>query len=169
MSLNKKTINEKLILGIDPGFDRVGVAIIGGQRGREELIYSSCIETKRTDAHEKRLSFIADELRALIKKYKPNVLAIEKLFFNVNKTNALKVAEARGVILSVASESGMSIFEYSPQAVKMSITGYGKASKGDLEFIIKKTVSIPKINTKRLDDEYDAIAVAITHSLNKKD
>jgi crossover junction endodeoxyribonuclease RuvC len=168
MSPSKKIIQEKLIFGIDPGFDRMGIAIVGGERGKEKLFYSSCIETSKKDSHEKRLAFIAAELREVIKKFKPKILSIEKLFFNLNKTNALKVAEARGVILSIAAENGIEVFEYSPQQIKASITGYGKASKDDLEFIITKTVLLPKTNRKRLDDEFDAIAVAITHNLNKR-
>ena len=168
MSPNKKTTEDKLILGIDPGFDRMGIALIGGERGKEKLVYSACIETSRKDTHEKRLEFIGSELRAVIKKFKPKVLSMEKLFFNKNITNALKVAEARGVILSIASENGISIFEYSPQEIKMSITGYGKATKNDLEFILSKTVVIPETKKKRLDDEFDAIAAAITHNLNRR-
>ncbi len=161
MQTNKK------ILGIDPGFDRVGVAIIEGPRGKEKLLFSCCIETLRKDAHEKRLAYIAQELEKILKKFKPEVLAIEKLFFNQNKTTALKVAEGRGVILSIASQYGLDAYEYSPQEVKMSITGYGKAEKDQLAFIISKTVVLPEVKKKRLDDEFDAIAIAITHNLNK--
>ena len=153
------------ILGVDPGFDRIGVAIIEGARGKESLVFSCCIETKRAESHEQRLAHLSLELNKIIKKFNPNVLAIEKLFFNLNRNNALKVAEGRGVILSVASILGLKAFEYSPQEIKASVTGYGKASKNDIEFVISKTMKIPAIKSKRLDDEFDAIAVAITHSL----
>ena len=153
------------ILGVDPGFDRIGVAIIEGARGKETLVFSCCIETLRAESHEKRLAHLSLELNKIIKKFNPKVLAIEKLFFNQNRNSALKVAEGRGVILSVASGYGLQAFEYSPQEVKASVTGYGKASKKDIEFIVSKTMKIPVIKSKRLDDEFDAIAVALTHSL----
>lgn len=157
----------QLIMGVDPGFDRVGVAVINGERGKEKLLYSSCIITSRRDSHEKRLYAISKEIRKIINGLKPEVLAIEKLFFNLNKTNAIKVAEGRGAILSLAGEFGIDVFEYSPQEIKLGITGYGKASKNDIEFIIGKTMDLDIKKEKRLDDEFDAIAVAVTHSLRK--
>ena len=155
------------IMGIDPGFDRVGVAIITGARGKESLIFSCCLETSKKDAHEKRLAQISGEIIKIIKKYKPSVLAIEKLFFNKNINTAIKVAEGRGVILGAASRCGIKVFEYTPQEIKMSVTGYGNASKDDVAFIISKTMAVPKTKNKRLDDELDAIAIALTHSLKK--
>lgn len=163
MSLNKK---QSLILGIDPGFERLGIAVVGGERGKEKLFYSSCITTPRTDSHDKRLLKLKREIQSVIDNFSPTILSIEKLFFNQNRTNALKVAEARGVALSLASENGMEVFEYSPQQIKSSVCGYGKAKKGDVKFIILKTLDIPEKNKKRLDDEFDAMAVAITHNLS---
>ncbi|MEX2014275.1 MAG: crossover junction endodeoxyribonuclease RuvC [Parcubacteria group bacterium] len=152
------------VLGIDPGFDRVGVAVM--EDG--SLLYSTCIETDRKTSHSKRLEVIGSEVREIIKKWKPKVLAIEKLFFNQNTTNALKVSEARGVIIYEASRAGLEIFEYGPQEIKIAVTGYGKADKKQMENMLRKLVKLGGDGKKRLDDELDAIAVCITHLATKK-
>ncbi|MEK7227649.1 MAG: crossover junction endodeoxyribonuclease RuvC [Patescibacteria group bacterium] len=152
------------ILAIDPGFDRVGVAILD-EKG---VLFSCCIETNRKLPHEERLLMIGKELGGIIKKWKPQDLAIENLFFNQNTTNALKVAEARGVILYEAALAGLEIYEYGPQAIKIAVTGYGKADKLQMGNMVKKLVSLPKTSSKRLDDELDAIAVGITHLATQK-
>jgi len=157
----------KRIAGIDPGFDRIGMAIIEGERGREKLVYSCSIITPRKEKHEKRLVFLAREVKKIVKKFKPEMFAVEKLFFNQNITNALKVAEARGVILLIAGEFGLPVYEYSPQEIKATITGYGKAQKKQLMLLISKIIFLPTKRDKMLDDEYDAIAVALTHSAYK--
>lgn len=145
------------VLGTDPGFDRIGVAVLDG----EKVLFSKCIETNRKDTHEKRLLQIGEELKGVIKKWKPSVLAIEKLFFNRNTTNALKVAEARGVVLYEAARAGLNVYEYSPQAVKIAVTGYGKADKLQVESMTRKLVKLD--GARKLDDELDAIALGITH------
>jgi len=151
-----------IVLGIDPGFERFGVAVADS----DGVIYSHCIETDRKLSHEKRLLKIGLELSSIIKKYKPNALALESLFFNQNVSTALKVAEARGVGLYEASRAGLSLYEYSPQAVKIAVTGYGKAHKSQIESMARKLVKIDK--EKMLDDEMDAIALCITHLATQK-
>ena len=150
------------VLGIDPGFDRVGVAILN----KDKVLFSTCIETDRKSTHDKRLLHIGETLEKVIEKWKPNELAIEKLFFNQNTSTALKVAEARGVIIFQAALAGLEIFEYSPQAVKIAVTGYGKADKAAIESLVRKLVKIS--STKVLDDEIDAIALCITHLATRK-
>lgn len=152
---------EERIIGIDPGFDRCGVAIIEKTGGKEKLLYSTCITTNIKDLHEKRLNKLGTELREIIGKWKPNSLAIEKLFFNVNQKTAIKVAEARGVIMYEASLANLTVSEYSPQAIKIAVTGYGKATKPQVESMVVRILGIK--STKMLDDEMDAIAVGITH------
>jgi len=149
------------ILGIDPGFDRVGVAILSGGSSKQELLYSECILTNREDSHAKRLFSVGEGIKKVIKKWEPTALGIEKLFFNQNTKSALGVAEARGVIIYEAISAGLLVFEYSPQEIKIATTGYGKASKGDVEKMVLKLIKLSK--SPKYDDEVDAIAVGITH------
>ncbi|MBX4206248.1 crossover junction endodeoxyribonuclease RuvC [Candidatus Parcubacteria bacterium] len=150
------------VIGIDPGFDRIGVAVLEGTGTAETLLYSECITTLKKDAHDKRLLALGTRLEEIILEWKPKELAIEKLFFNQNATSALKVAEARGVIIFEAAQAGLPVYEYSPQDVKIAVTGYGKADKVAVEGMVRKLVKMPD-GAKKLDDEIDAIAVGITH------
>ena len=160
MKSKKSTIMpNKIVLAIDPGFDRVGVAVLD----KNQVLYSHCLETERKSPHPERLLSIGQFVRGVIEKWQPRTLAIESLFFNQNTTNALKVSEARGVILYEASRAGLEVHEYSPQAIKLAVTGYGKADKTAVENMVQKLVEIPETEKKRLDDELDAIAVGITH------
>jgi crossover junction endodeoxyribonuclease RuvC len=153
----------KRVLGIDPGFDRIGVAIME----ENKVIFSHCIETDRKSSHQERLQHIGSEIKRFIKDWEPDTLAIESLFFNQNATNALKVSEARGVILYEGVCGGLQIFEYSPQAIKIAVTGYGKADKKQVESMISRLVKLPE-KVKRLDDELDAVALCITHLASVK-
>ena len=145
------------VLAIDPGFDRIGIAVLE----QDKLLHSECLETNRKSSHEQRLLEIGGRVRKIIKKWRPEALAIEKLFFNQNITTALKVAEARGVVLYEAARAGVEVYEYSPQAVKIAVTGYGKATKPQMEKMIGKLVKLTE--DEKLDDELDAIALCITH------
>ena len=156
---NLPTSNLQTILAVDPGFDRVGVAVLE----KDKVLFSECIETSRKESHANRLLHIGEEMERVIKKWKPEVLAIEKLFFNQSVTNAMKVAEARGVIMFEAAQAGLEIFEYSPQEIKIAVTGYGKADKKQVEMMVNKLINLPPKSTKILDDELDAIALGITH------
>lgn len=149
------------ILAIDPGFDRVGLAVLSGTSSKQTLLYSECIVTKPKDSHGKRLKQIGSRIDEVIKEWAPQHLAIEKLFFNQNTSSVMGVAEARGVIIFQAVRAGLEVFEYSPQDVKMAVTGYGKADKGQVEEMTKKLVEIT--GGKKLDDEIDAIAIGICH------
>ena len=115
------------ILGIDPGFDRLGICILDKEGSKETLIHSLCVETSKKDVFEKRLGDIGVALDAILTTYKPNELAIEKLFFAKNQTTALQVAEARGVCLYLAHKHGLSIHEYSPPQIKLTVAGHGRA------------------------------------------
>jgi crossover junction endodeoxyribonuclease RuvC len=147
------------VLAIDPGFDRIGAAVLE----KDVVLFSQCIETDRKLPHSERLLEIGEAVRKIIKKWVPQSLAIEELFFNQNITNALKVSEARGVILYEGARAGLEIYEYSPQAIKIAVTGYGKADKKQVENMVGKLVKLPKTARKKLDDELDAIALGITH------
>lgn len=144
------------IISIDPGFDRCGVAVVT----QDKLLFSTCITTNKKDPHQTRLLSLGEELQAIIQKWKPRALATEKLFFNLNVRTALKVAEARGVILYEAARARLPVFEYSPQEVKIAVTGYGKATKRQVEDM---TLRLLKLKTApKHDDETDAIALGIT-------
>lgn len=154
------------VLAIDPGFDRVGVAIICREKGKEKLLHSECIVTNKKDKHADRLLVVGSSIKKIIKEWRPESLAIERLFFNKNITNALGVAEARGVIIYEASAASLSIYEYSPQEIKVATTGYGKASKPEVERMVLKIMNMPK--APKFDDETDAIAIGITHLASYK-
>ena len=158
----------KIILAVDPGFDRVGLAVMTLEQGRPKLLFSQCLETDTKKVRPERLLSIGKSLKGVIKKWKPEALAIETLFFNTNITSAIGVAEARGIIIYEASRAGIEIFEYGPQAVKIAVTGYGKADKIQMATMVKKLVNLPEKSSKRLDDEIDAIALGITHLATKK-
>lgn len=149
-----------IILGIDPGFERMGCAVLEKSSTGEKLIYSSCLVSSRNDAHEKRLLHLAKGLKKIIKDFKPDTMAIEKLFFSANQKTALKVAEARGVALLLAAENNLKVVEFTPLEVKMAMTGYGRAEKDQVR---KMAQAMLKIDGKgKLDDEIDAIAIALT-------
>jgi crossover junction endodeoxyribonuclease RuvC len=154
------------ILGIDPGFDRLGICILDKEGNKETLIYSTCITTSRKDAFEKRLVVIGKELEEIILKYIPQELAIETLFFTKNQKTIITVAEVRGICIYLAYKNNVELFEYSPPQIKLAIAGHGKATKEDIGIMVPKILKLPLlINT--LDDEIDAIAIALTHSANR--
>ncbi len=147
------------ILAIDPGYDRLGIAVIEGNSSHPTLVWSDCIFPDK-GAREKRLACVWDAITSAIKKYAPDVLAIETLFFSVNKKTAIGVAEARGAILAAAGVARLSVIECSPQQVKLAVTGYGGSQKLAVAAMIPRLLTLPE--KKRYDDEIDAIAVGIT-------
>lgn len=147
------------IIAIDPGYDRCGVAILTEEMGKPIVIHSECLTTDKNTEQYERLSFIYQKLENLIKKYKPESLAIEALFFSVNKKTAIKVAEARGTILALAGNNNLPVIELSPQAIKIAMTGSGNASKSQVEKMVRLTVKLPE--KAKLDDEIDAIALGV--------
>ncbi|MFH1608819.1 MAG: crossover junction endodeoxyribonuclease RuvC [Patescibacteria group bacterium] len=156
------------ILGIDPGFERVGMAILEKNEisKKEELIFSKCFKTSSKLEFSERLKLIGEEVKNIIKKHKPEVLAIETLFLTTNHKTVMHVAEVRGVIIYEASQAGLKIFEASPPQIKIATTGYGKASKEQMMKMVKILIKIDK--TKKSDDELDAVAIALTASAHLK-
>lgn len=148
------------VISIDPGYDRLGVAVLDHSPQGEVLIYSSCIETNRHDSIPERLVTIGEGFATLLSTYTPDTLAIEKLFFNKNITTAIAVAEARGTLLFLAKQFGCTVYEFGPQEIKTAITGYGKSDKKAVIEMVKRLVK--NAPEKALDDEYDAIAVGVT-------
>ena len=154
------------ILGIDPGFERLGITVLEkphfaeALRGKEQVVFSECFKTSAKLEFSERLRLIGQEVRQIIKKYKPEVLAIETLFLNTNQKTVMRVAEARGVVIYEAAQAGLKIFEASPLQIKTAITGYGRADKVQVMKMLKILVELDKNKTS--DDELDAIAVALT-------
>jgi len=155
------TPNKTKILAVDPGFERMGVAVLN----EKEVIFSDCFKTPKELPFPERLFLIGQEIEKIIKKYKPLVLAIETLYFATNQKTALAVAKAIGVIVYEGKKYGLAIKEYTPLQVKIATTGYGKADKKQVTQMIRKLIKIrPEIKS---DDELDAIAIGLT-ALNSK-
>lgn len=149
------------VLAFDPGFDRLGVAVIEqNNTGKQTLLYSSCIITDRKQSAEERLWQIGKEVNQVFLDHSPELVALERLFFNKNVTTAIKVAEVRGVLIYLAMQNKASLVEYTPQEIKVATTGYGKSDKAAVYAMISRLLdSVPQ---NALDDEYDAVAVGIT-------
>ena len=149
------------ILGIDPGFERLGIAIKKKKKNtKETVVFSECFKTSSKLPFGDRLVLIGEEVKNIIKKYKPDVLAIETLFLTTNQKTVMHVAEARGVVLYEAANAGLKIFEASPPQIKIATTGYGKATKEQMIKMVKLLVEIDI--SKKSDDELDAVAIALT-------
>jgi len=161
-------MQSNIILAIDPGFDRIGLAVMKLEQGKPKLLFSECFKTEAKKVRSERLLAIGQEIKSTVAKWKPKDLAIETLFFNTNITSAIGVAEARGIIIYEAMRAGMKIFEYSPQSIKIAVTGYGKADKIQMETMVKRLVNLPVKLSRRIDDEVDAIAVGITRLATQK-
>lgn len=155
------------IMGIDPGFDRLGVCIIDKEGVKETLVYSTCITTSKKDSFEARLFSAAEQLEKIFIEYHPEELAIETLFFTTNQKTIITVAEVRGICIYLAHKHTAKVFEYSPPQIKSAITGYGKATKEDIAIMVPKILKQPLL-LDTLDDEIDAIAIALTHSANRQ-
>ena len=149
------------LISIDPGYERLGIAIIEKQKStKEKVLFSECFKTSTKLSHGERLCLIGKEIEKVITEHKPDALAIESLFFSTNQKTALLVAEARGVILFQAAAHSLPVFEYGPGQIKVAVTGYGKSDKEHIISMIPKLVVITK--EIEYDDEYDAIAVGLT-------
>lgn len=148
------------VIGIDPGYDRLGVAVLELQDGKERLIHSLCIQTQASENLSTRLYELGKQLHGLFAAYTPDALGIETIFFNKNQKTAIGVAQARGIVLFLAKQAGCSVYEFGPQEIKIAVTGYGKSDKRAVFDMVKRLV--PEVRDDALDDEYDAVAVAIT-------
>jgi crossover junction endodeoxyribonuclease RuvC len=154
------------IISIDPGYERLGVAILEKVSSSEILLFSDCIKTSPKISHEERLKIIGTEVGKLITEYKPEAMAIETLFFKTNAKTAMKVSEARGVMLYEAAKSDLEVREFTPLEIKVAVTGYGKSEKDQVIAMVKKLIKIEK--ELKYDDEYDTIAVGLTYFATQK-
>ena len=148
------------VLGIDPGYDRVGVAIAEIIDRQDTIIFSACIETNPKDAFVERLGVIGASLEEIIVTHKPTAACIETIFFQTNTKTAIRVAEARGMMQYLLHTHQVTIHDIGPGQVKSSITGNGRATKQEVIKMTKLIAGIPNIATKK-DDEVDAIAIAL--------
>ena len=151
-----------IILGIDPGIAIVGYGIIEYKNGLFRTLAYGAITTPAHTSVESRLKTVYDDLDEIIKKYKPDDMAVEELFFNNNPKTAIAVAEARGVILLCAMKNGVNIQEYTPLQVKQSVVGYGRAEKKQVMLMVNSILGLK--NGPKLDDTADALAIAICHA-----
>lgn len=155
------------ILGIDPGIGRVGWGVVTKVRGSQFMVHGyGCIETLPNSDAPGRLYAIYDEVCRIIDEYKPEVLAIEDLFFSKNVKTAFSVGQARGVILLAASQKNLQVAVYTPPQVKSAVTGYGKADKKQVGQMVKLQLHLKE--TPKPDDTADALAIAITHAVTVK-
>lgn len=149
-----------IILGIDPGYARAGWGVIQKNGSKQTMVDYSCFETPKEMPHAERLKKLSDEIGRIIKKYKPEYLSIEELFFFKNLKTAIKVAESRGVVLAKAFEHNLKIKEFTPLEIKQAVASYGRADKKQIQEMVKLLLNLDKI--PRPDDSADALAVAIT-------
>jgi len=148
------------VLAFDPGYDRLGVAVIEKHAGKEVLIHSECVTTSRESEMNVRLHAIGKRIEELLSEYTPDCVALEKLFFNKNQKTGIAVAEVRGIILFLGMKASCTVMEFGPQQVKIAVTGYGNSDKTSVTAMVKRLVK--DVKNDALDDEYDAIAVGIT-------
>lgn len=152
-----------IICGIDPGTAIIGFGFIQtDDGGSTKAIDFGAIRTEKKDTQARRLKVLHDELTHLIQLHRPDMAAIEKLYFQQNTTTALAVGQARGVILLAFEDAGIPIYEYSPNEVKQAITGYGFADKNQMQEMTRILLELEKRPTP--DDAADALAIAITHA-----
>ena len=152
-----------IILGIDPGTATTGYGVIENNKGKLKVVDYGCILTDKKLKMPERLDFLGEELKKIIKKYKPQAMAVEELFFFKNAKTIITVGQARGVILfigeNIGKKTGLDIFEYTPLQVKQAVVGYGRADKNQVQQMVKSILGLNEI--PKPDDAADALAVAI--------
>lgn len=151
-----------VILGIDPGFAIVGFGVLRSEPGAQTLLSCGAITTEAGLPLPARLFQIENDMAQLLDTFDPDAMVVEELFFTNNITTGIGVAQARGVILTAAERAGVPIFEYSPSAVKLAITGYGKAEKRQVMDMTKRLLKLKAV--PKPDDAADAVAIALCHA-----
>lgn len=148
------------VLAFDPGFERLGVAVLEKQAGKEVLLYSDCVRTAAKLPFAERLRQLGEAALGLIEKWKPDMVALEEVFFEKNAKSAMQVAEVRGALMYIAAARNLKAYHYTPGEVKIAVTGYGGSDKKAIAAMVPKILRVSEKD--RLDDELDAIAVGIT-------
>lgn len=148
------------VLAFDPGFERLGVAVLEKTKGKEALLHSACLRTPKTLSFAGRLKVLGLAAEALIEEWSPTAMALEEVFFEKNAKSAMQIAEVRGMLTYIGEKAGLAVHQYTPGEVKIATTGYGRSDKAAIALMVGRLVVLPE--RKRLDDELDAIAVGIT-------
>ncbi len=150
-----------LILGIDPGLATTGYGVIKKKGNSFKVIDYDIITTSPKNNDVERLSELYNDLLLLIDKYQPGQIAVEELFFNKNVKTAIRVGQARGVILLAGAQQGINVAEYTPLQVKQAVVGYGRASKKQVQQMVKTLLNLSEV--PKPDDAADALAISICH------
>jgi crossover junction endodeoxyribonuclease RuvC len=150
-----------VILGIDPGYAIVGWGLVDFDQNSFKPLRYGAVTTEADTDFNTRLSIIYDDINSIMTAFKPEAMAIERLYFTTNQKTAIMVAEARGVILLAARKNNIPIFEYTPLQVKTAVTGYGKAKKPQVMEMTRRLLKLPEV--PKPDDTADALAIALTH------
>ena len=150
------------ILGIDPGYGITGFGLVDAQRGQFRLLNCGAITTPAGMDFSARLEIIYEDMRQLLEVAKPDVVAIEELFFGQNVTTGIGVAQSRGVILLAIRQAGLEVYSYKPMQVKQAVVGYGNATKHQVQDMTKRLLGLSAM--PKPDDAADAIAIALCHS-----
>lgn len=159
-------INRMIIIGIDPGYAIVGIGVVEYNGNRFRTLEYNAITTPAGMPTVERLKKIYTEMTSYLVRYDPDAVAIEELFFNSNQKTAINVAQARGVLLVAVANANVPISEYTPLQVKQSVTGYGRADKGQVQQMVKTILGLNAI--PKPDDAADALALAICHAHSNK-
>lgn len=154
------------ILGIDPGTGILGFGVIDVENDQLKLVDAGVIKTPVHQADSDRLETIFNELSEVIAECKPSVMAVEKLFFAKNVTTAMSVSQARGVVLLLGKQHKMELYEFTPMQIKQGLTGYGKATKAQIQEMVRTVLKLKVV--PKPDDAADALACAITCSMNMR-
>ena len=154
-----------LILGIDPGLERLGYGLVRREGSRLQALEFGLIETPRIELGA-RLLLLHQQTSELLVRHRPDALATEKLLFSVNKKTAMDVAKALGVVMLAAGQHGLVVAEYTPPEVKQAVVGVGNAEKKQIEFMVTKLLSLSR--PPKPDDVADALAIAICHAMRSR-
>lgn len=152
--------NAPRILAFDPGYERLGVAVIEKRNSKEVLLHSDCLRTSKDAPFEERLDAVASAAMDLIAHWKPEAVALERVYFQKNTKTAMQIAQVVGVLTQTAAAAGLPVKTYTPSQIKVAVTGNGRGDKKAVALMVPRLLALPP--RKRLDDELDAIAVGIT-------
>lgn len=155
------------ILGIDPGTGILGFGVIDvNSKGNLSMVDAGVIRTPVNHPDSDRLLIIFNDLKEIIEDLKPDIMSVEKLFFAQNVTTAMTVAQARGVVLLLGKQANLDLFEYTPLQIKQALTSYGRATKNQMQEMVKVILGLKE--QPKPDDCADALAAAICHSMNMR-
>jgi crossover junction endodeoxyribonuclease RuvC len=149
------------VLGVDPGLGRTGVAVVDGRPGALTLVHSECLSTPAGVDDAKRLFLLSGLITTVVAAHRPAFAAVERLFFSTNRSTAMRVSEARGVLLCALAAAGVPVSEYTPNEVKEAVAGYGAARKPQVMRMTMQLLSVDRIDGP--DDVADACAIAVCH------